>query len=74
MSIDIHSWIKQIEKEEKFKYSGYESQRVDHDQKRELQKYNETVTPLAVTVTAIMLRFGLIEACGENKMLIKSTK
>ena len=45
-------------KRKKFKYSGNESQRVDLDQKRELQKFNETLTPLAVTATANMFRFG----------------
>ena len=44
-------------KGQKFKYSGNESQRVECEQKRELQKCNETLTPLAVTVTAIMLRW-----------------
>ena len=42
----------------KFKYSGNESQRAVLDQKRELQKGNETLTPLAVTVIAGMFRFG----------------
>ena len=39
-------------KKEKFKYSGNESQRVDLDQKRELQKCNETFTSQTVTTKA----------------------
>ena len=36
---------------------GNEYQMVDLDQKRELLKTNETITPLAFTVTTNMFRF-----------------
>ena len=45
-------------KQEKFKNCGNESQKVDLNQKNELQKFNETLTQLAVTVTSSMFRFG----------------
>ena len=50
-----------------FKFSGNESQRVNLNQKRELQKCNETLMPPAVTATTSNFTLGIIEACGENK-------
>ena len=49
---------KELEKQEKFKYSGNEYQMVDLNKKSELKKCNETLTPLAFTVTASEFRFG----------------
>ena len=45
-------------KRRKFKYSGNEYQMMDLEQKSELQKCNETLTILAVTVMVSMFRFG----------------
>ena len=48
---------------------------MDLDQKREKYKYNETITPLAVTARADKFFLRVINAYGENKkMIIKSTK
>ena len=68
LSIDFHSWIKHLEKVEKFKYSGNESHIVELDQKGELQKCNETLTPLVVTATASNVSLREIGACGEKKI------
>ena len=55
-------------------YSENESQMVDLDQKRELQKCDETLKPHFVTATASNVSLRVIGACGENKsMFIKST-
>ena len=40
---------------------------MDLDQKRELQKCNETLTLHAVTVAASNVMLRKIEDCGENK-------
>ena len=49
LSIDFHFVDKATRKnKKKIKYSGNESQRVDLDKKWELQKCNETLTPLAL--------------------------
>ena len=57
----------QLEKTRKFKYSGNEFQMVDLNQKRELQKCNETLTHVSFTPTSCNVYLRVIEACGENK-------
>ena len=57
--IDFHFLDKTTRKKNKyFNNSGNESQWVVLDQKRELQKCNETITPLAVIVTTNMFLLG----------------
>ena len=48
-------------KKKKLDNSGNESQRDELDQKRELQKCNETLTPLVAIDTASFIKFLVIE-------------
>ena len=41
---------------------------MDLYQKRELQKFNENLTSIAVTATASNVSLRVIGACGENKI------
>ena len=62
---------KAFRKKRKFKYSGNESKRVDLDQKRELQKCNDTIMLLVVIEKAFNGTLLVIVACGENKNVHK---
>ena len=59
-------WIRQLEKQEMLYNSGNESQKNGFDQKRELQKCNETVTQFVVIELASKVTLQVIEAYVEN--------
>ena len=59
-----------MKKKEKFKYSLNESQRVNLDQKKELQKYNETITQFTLSKRQYIYA-SEIEACGETENVHK---
>ena len=65
--IDFHFMDKTTRKKKKnFNNSENETQRVELNQKRELQKCNETITPLAFIETTSNVTLRVIEAYVEN--------